>query len=383
MVFKKNQSYLSFIKQVKEEILSSRYEASKLVNKELLILYFKVGMLIHNRTKQEAWGNKVLESISTDLQKKLPGLRGFSTTNLKYMKLFYETYSFLEIRQSSTDELKNTKKKLIRQSSTDELEPNKIKPFKDIPPDFVTYFFSVSFTHHTKIISSVKNWKELLFYIEKCATNNWTVATLTHNLEANLYKKNGNSLNNFKKQLPASIHEKAILAFKDEYLLDFINIQDPNEIDEHVIEKKITHNIKKFLMELGAEFAYMGNQYRIIVGGEEFFIDLLFYHRRLKCLVAFELKSGKFKPEYAGKMNFYLSALNKQIKLPEENPSIGIILCKEKNSTIIEYSLADINKPVGVATYKLTTKLPQNLKKYLPNPDVLVNIVNEPYFSYE
>jgi len=380
MAFKK-ASYTALIRKVKEEILSSRYVAAKLVNKESLVLYFKVGKLIHLRIEKELWGTKVIETISRDLQKNLQGLSGFSTTNLKYMKQFYETYSFLEISQSPTDQI-NLSKKLISQSSTDQIKPSKIGASRKISPDFIRYFFSISFTHHYKIISKTKSWEEMSFYLEQSSKNSWTVETLTHNLESELFKKKGKNSNNFKTRLPKELQEKAIQAFRDEYLLDFINIQNPNEINERVVEHEIINNLKQFLLTLGKEFAFMGNQFRLLVEEDEAFVDLLFFHRSLRCLIAIDLKAGKFKPEYAGKMNFYLNALNKQVKLSDENPSIGIILCKEKNNTIVEYSLADINKPIGVSTYKLTSKLPQKLKKYLPKPDDLMNIINEPTQKY-
>ena len=386
----KKPSYIKLIKQLKEEILSSRYTAAKLVNKELLILYFKIGKLLASKTENSGYGAKIIENISNDLQANLPGLRGFSVTNLKYMKQFYENYSSLEISQSVTDLFKISSKKQISQSLTDQSFPVNLgatkhalnKQTQIFSPNFIINFFSISFTHHYKIITSATSWEEQVFYITNAAINFWSVRTLEHQLESNLYKSRGKMPNNFKQLLPKQIQEKAIQAFRDEYLLDFINIQDPNEIDERVIEQGIVNNIKQFLLSLGKEFAFMGNQYRLTVGGEEFFIDLLFYHRGLRCLIAFELKSGKFKPEYGGKMSFYLNVLNKQIKLPEENPSIGIILCKQKNNTIVEYSFADAKKPIGVGTYKLTAKIPQKLKKYLPSTEDLINIVNEPLAEY-
>jgi predicted nuclease of restriction endonuclease-like (RecB) superfamily len=386
----KKNNYIKLIKTLKEEILSSRYNAAKLVNRELLFLYFKVGKIISETTEQKGYGAKVIDSISKDLQANLPGLRGFSSTNLKYMKLFYEKYSNFQIRQSLTDEFKNSSKKAIRQSLTDEsfsliirdTEASSPKKTSALTATFFEKFTSISFTHHCKIISAAKSWDEQLFYIIQSAINNWSVRALEYHLETNYYKKKGKLQNNFKNHLPKQIQEKAIQAFKDEYLLDFINIQDPNEIDERVVEQSIVNNIKQFLLSLGREFAFMGNQFKITVDGEEFFIDLLFYHRTLKALVAFELKSGKFKPEYEGKMSFYLQALNKEIKLDDENPSIGIILCKEKNKTIVEYSISNSKSPIGISTYKITNKLPAKFKKHLPEAQQLVSIVNEPQQIY-
>lgn len=386
----KNNNYIKLIKTLKEEILLSRYNAAKLVNRELLFLYFKVGKLISEKILDEGYGAKVIDNISKDLQANLPGLRGFSSTNLKYMKLFYDSYSNFQIRQSLTDEFKSSSKKAIRQSLTDEsfslLSGNSKALTSKKTPALTSVFFenftSISFTNHCKIISSTHTLDEKIFYINQSAINHWSVRTLEFHLETNYYKKKGKQQNNFKNHLPKQIQEKAIQAFKDEYLLDFINIQDPHEIDERVVEQSIVNNIKQFLLSLGREFAFMGNQFKLTVDGEEFFIDLLFYHRALKALVAFELKSGKFKPEYEGKMSFYLQALNKEVKLEDENPSIGIILCKEKNKTIVEYSISNSKSPIGVSTYKITNKLPLKLKKYLPEVQQLINIVNEPQAVY-
>jgi predicted nuclease of restriction endonuclease-like (RecB) superfamily len=378
----KKSIYISFIKQVKEEILSSRYTAAKLVNKELLLLYFKVGKLISERIEKEKWGSKVIETISTDLQKNLQGLRGFSATNLKYMKRFYEMYSFLPISQLPTDQFKKGQKNAISQLTTDQFKHSVGGHSVKIDSNFLTSFFLISFSHHYKIISQTSSWEELSYYVIQTAENRWTVSALEYCLETKWFKKKGKMINNFKRSLPAVLHEKAVLAFKDEYLLDFINIQDPNEIDERVIENAIVNNIKQFLLTLGKEFAFMGNQYRLLVEDEELFVDLLFYHRALRCLVAIDLKAGKFKAEYAGKMNLYLSALNKSVKLTDENPSIGIILCKEKNNTIVEYSFTDINKPIGVGTYKHSTKLPNKMKKYLPKPEDFISVLNEPNIFY-
>ncbi len=385
-----NAFYIKFINELKQEILTSRLHAAKLVNKELLLLYYKVGKRISIKINEEGWGAKVIANISLDLQKKLPGLRGFSSTNLKYMKQFYEMYSFLDHNPTSGAPLKNSKKQQIGQSVTDQFVTSVyglsaetfLKKFNVSLEDFLATFFRVSFTHHCKIISATQKFDELLFYIKNAAEQAWSVATLDYHLESKSFKKQGKLASNFKSSIPKKIRDNAIQAFRDEYLLDFINIQNPNEIDERVIEHSIVTNIKNFLLSLGREYTFMGNQYRIVVDNEEFFIDLLFFHRGLRCLIAFDLKSGKFKPEYTGKMSFYLNALNAQIKLPNENPSIGIILCKEKNNTVVEYSFADTTKPIGVATYTFTKKIPQKMKKYLPPTDKLINIVSEATVEY-
>ena len=326
----------------------------------MLSLYFSVGKLISEKTKQEKWGTNVLERLSQDLQNELPGLKGFGATNLKNMKIFYDSWSshdILKITYSSDNQIL-----LIRQSLTDELEK---------------MFLQVSFTHHTTILSKTKTLEERIFYIQKIAQNFWTVDSLKHHIKANWFQKEGNLPNNFTQTLTDNdLRAKALQSFKDEYLLDFINIEDPDEADEKMIENEIVRNIKKFLLSLGADFAFLGNQFRLLVDEDEYFIDLLFFNRKLQCLVAFELKRGKFKPEYLGKMNFYLSALDEYIKQPHENPSIGIILCKEKNNKTVEFSFRDFSKAMGIATFKTANELPEQFKNALPDAETLKKLMD-------
>lgn len=380
-------AYIKFINQLKQEILSSRYNAAKLVNKELLILYFNVGKLLNEKTEQDGWGAKVLNTISVDLQNTLPGLRGFSLSNLKNMKQFYETYSQFVISQSVTGQLQNSSKKQISQSVTGQFVSMITRVSKDSilknNPHFINSFLGISFTHHVVILNKTKTIEEKLFYIQKASENQWTISILEYQIESNYYKKQKKlSSHNFKTTISKSLHETAITAFKDEYLLDFINIQDPDNPNEREIEDSIIKNLRQFILSLGKEFAFMGNQYRIVHAEVEYFIDLLFFHRGLKCLVAVDIKRGKFLPEYTGKMNFYLGILNKYLKLKDENPSIGIILCKEKTDSTVEYSLADMDKPIGVSKYHLTNELPKKLKKYLPSADELISALNESVGEY-
>src|SRR5690606_23548371 len=245
-----------------------------------------------------------------------------------------------------------------------------------LPESFSKYFFSVSFTHHYVIVSKANSFEEACFYLEKVALEFWNYRQLEKQLGANLYAQQGKLPHNFNTTLPENYREKAINTFKDEYLLDFINIEDPDFDDERLLESEIVHNIKKFILSIGNDFAFMGNQYRLIVEEQEYFIDLLFFNRKLQCLVAFELKTGKFKPEYLGKMNFYLSVLDDTIRQAHENPSIGIVLCKEKNNKIVEYSFRDFNKAMGVATYKTSNELPEKYKNSLPDADSLKRLLD-------
>ena len=238
------------------------------------------------------------------------------------------------------------------------------------------HFLSIGFTHHYEILVKAKTPKERLFYIENCATAFWSVDKLKYNLKSCLFQKQGSMPNNFEKTIEnRNIQKQAMQSFKDEYLLDFINIEDPDELDERLLENEIVLHIKKFIMALGSDFSFLGNQYRLEVDEKEYYIDLLFYNRRIQCLVAIELKRGEFKPEYAGKLNFYLSALDEYIKLPHENPSIGIILCKSQSKKIVEFSFRDTSKPMGVATYQLATQLPEQYRNILPDAETLKKLL--------
>lgn len=238
------------------------------------------------------------------------------------------------------------------------------------------HFFSVSFTHHYSIASKCKSKNEALFYIEKVALEFWNYRHLEQQIAIKLFFQQGMLPNNFSNTLPSFHYEKAIKTFKDEYLLDFINIQEEADYDERVLEKQIVNNIKKFILSIGYDFAFIGNQFRLIVDEDESFVDLLFFNRKLQCLVTFELKTGKFKPEYLGKMNFYLSALDDLVKQPHENPSIGIILCKEKSNKTVEYSFRDFNKAMGVATYKTSKELPDQFKEIIPDAKTLKKLLD-------
>lgn len=314
------------IAELKNAILKSRYQAARLVNRELILLYFDIGRKIGITANKEAWGSKVLDQISDALQNELPGLRGFSASNLKKMRVFAEFWNeYLKIGSTAPNQLENSWE--VISSAV----PNQL------PENFSNIFFSVGFTHHYSIASKCNDFKEAFFYLSKVAAKFWDYRRLEKQIAARLYFLQGTLPNNFKHAIPQSdMRSKALQSFKDEYLLDFVNIEDPDFLDERLLENEIDRNIKKLILSIGSDFAFMGNQYRLIVEEQEYFIDLPFFNRKLQCLVAFELKTGKFKPEYLGKMTFYPSALDDIIRQPHENPSIGIILCKEKKNKIVE-----------------------------------------------
>lgn len=389
-----DNNYLLAVKQIKTAILKSRYEAAALANKELLKLYFSIGQYVSFHSRNKNWGKGAIDSISSLLQQELHGLRGFSATNIKNMRLFYEGWEFMQPflidekeplfqfseeelnRQLPSAELKNQNRQLatgdlnnsfvIRQLPTDELQS-----------EFSTMFLKIGFTHHITIINNTEGIEERVFYIQKTATEFWNNTTLKHHLKSDLYQRQGKLAYNFQSTLSENaFRQKALMAFKDEMLLDFINIEDADEEpNERILENAIVQNIKKFIMALGTEFSFIGNQHRLLIEDEEYFIDLLFFNRKIQSLVAIELKKGKFKAEYVGKMNLYLSALDEMVKQPHENPSIGIILCKEKNNKIVEFAFRDTSKPMGVVTYKTYNDLPEAYKNILPDTETLKSLL--------
>ena len=364
-----NQNYREAVKSIKEAILRSQYRAAASVNKEQLSLYYGIGRYVSENSRIGFWGKGAIEQISSLLQKELPGLRGFSTSNIKNMRVFYEEWEPVLNRQPLAGDLVLDEKLLlsvIRQPLADEFN------WSD--------FLSIGFSHHTEIISKAKTLEARLFYIHECATRYWSKYTLRDYLKADLYSHRGTLPNNFAQTLPDTKQAlKAVCSFKDEYLLDFINVEELDEqeedLDEKIVEKAIVANVKKFIMTFGQDFSFIGNQYRMEVAGEEMFIDLLFFNRELNSLVAVELKSGKFRTSYLGQLNTYLSALDTYIRKPHENPSIGIILCREMNQTFVEFAVRDYNKPMGVATYRASKDMPERLRNALPDIEELKKLL--------
>ena len=364
-----NQNYREAVKSIKEAILRSQYRAAASVNKEQLSLYYGIGRYVSENSRTGFWGKGAIEQISSLLQKELPGLRGFSTSNIKNMRVFYEEWEPVLNRQPLAGDLVLDEKLLlsvIRQPLADEFN------WSD--------FLSIGFSHHTEIISKAKTLEARLFYIHECATRYWSKYTLRDYLKTDLYSHRGTFPNNFAQALPDTKQAlKAVCSFKDEYLLDFINVEELNEqeedLDEKIVEKAIVANVKKFIMTFGQDFSFIGNQYRMEVAGEEMFIDLLFFNRELNSLVAVELKSGKFRTSYLGQLNTYLSALDTYIRKPHENPSIGIILCREMNQTFVEFAVRDYNKPMGVATYRASKDMPERLRNALPDIEDLKKLL--------
>ena len=389
-----DNNYVLAVKQIKTAILKSRYEAAALANKELLKLYFSIGQYVSFHSRNKNWGKGAIDSISSLLQQELHGLRGFSATNIRNMRIFYEEWECMQPylidkkeplfqfseeelnRQLPSTELKNQNRQLPTEDLNDSFLIQQL-PTAELENEWIELFLKVPFTQHRLIIRGAEVTEERVFYIQKVATEFWSFETLKHHLKSDLYQRQGKLAHNFQSTLSENaFRQKALMAFKDEMLLDFINIEDADEEpNERVLENAIVQNIKKFIMALGTEFSFIGNQHRLLIEDEEYFIDLLFFNRKIQSLVAIELKKGKFKAEYVGKMNLYLSALDEMVKQPHENPSIGIILCKEKNNKIVEFAFRDTSKPMGVVTYKTYNDLPEAYKNILPDTETLKSLL--------
>ncbi|MBK7635195.1 MAG: DUF1016 family protein [Saprospiraceae bacterium] len=334
--------YRIFFEDIKEQIRKSQYEAFKLVNKELIDLYWTIGKIIVEKQEKQGWGKSIVEVLSEDLQKEFPGVQGYSISNLWRMRSFYIEY------QADT----------------------KLAPLVR----------EIGWSHNIVIFEKCKDALEREYYIKMTKQFGWTKAVLIHQIENKNYEMFLMNQTNFDKTIAADYRDQAKLAIKDEYSFDFLEMSE--DYRERELELGLLKNIRKFLMEMGSDFAFMGNQYRMIVEGDEFFIDLLLYHRRLRSMIAIDLKVVKFKPGFIGQMQFYLTALDEQIKEDHENPSIGIIICKEKNRTIVEYALKDVNKPIGVATYTIKDSLPESMKNYLPSAEEIAERL-ESFFDDE
>ncbi|MDF2964742.1 MAG: hypothetical protein K0Q51_130 [Rickettsiaceae bacterium] len=331
------EGYKDFLEDLKTRIRTSQLKAARAVNIELVHLYWHIGSEILNRQRNQGWGSKVINKLSHDLSNLFPGIKGYSVTNLKYMKLVAENFTKEEISQQAADQL--------------------------------PWFHLVTILVHTKTV------EERNFYIHKALEHGWSRGILLMQMESNLYRRQGKAITNFKDKLPPLQSDLAIEALKDPYSFDFLQLGE--DAHEKEIEKELTYHIQKFLLELGAGFAFVGRQYHLKVGTEDFYCDLLFYHLKLRSYVVIELKAKKFTPGDAGQLNFYLSVIDDQLRHETDNPSIGIILCKQKDKIIAEYALKDINKPIGISEYRLLEELPDNLKSSLPTIEELEAELNK------
>ena len=326
-----DQEYNKLFLELKTRVTASRYRAAVKVNNELINLYHHIGNIILQSQEKAGWGAKIIDQLSRDLRKEFPEMKGFSTRNLKYMRKFAKAYPDIEFVQQVAAQL----------------------------PWF----------HIAAIMDRVKEKDAQIFYMKHAIEHGWSRNTMVIQIEKQLHIRQSNAVTNFKEKLASPQSDLAHYTLKDPYIFDFLDIGE--EAHEREVEKALVHHMEKFILELGAGFAFVGRQHHLEVAGKDFYIDLLFYHLKLRCFVVIELKDKEFKPEYAGKMNFYLSAVDDLVKHETDAPSIGLILCKTKNNVLAEYTLRDMTKPIGLAEYRLEDSLPDDIKTSLPTIEEL------------
>lgn len=320
-------SYDDFFRSLKERIRSTQVKAALAVNRELVLLYWQIGQEILQRQQEEGWGAKVIERLAVDLRLEFPDITGFSRTNLLYMRAFAEAYP---------------EEQFVHQLGG-----------------------QIPWKHNCTLIDKVKDPKQRIWYIQKTIENGWSRKVLIHQIEGDLYSRQGGALTNFQDVLPSPQSDLAQSLLKSEYNLEFLDLRE--KVLERDLERALVEHMQKFLLELGVGFAFVGSQHRLEVDGDEFFVDLLFYHLALSCFVAIELKTTDFKPEYSGQINFYVNVIDDKLRRPTDNPTIGIVLCRFKKKSIVEYALRGMSQPIGVSTYRTTSVLPDEFKTSLPS----------------
>ena len=325
------KSYTEFLKNIKERVRAAQFRAALSANSELVLLYWRIGGDILDRQAAEKWGAKVIDRLAADLRLEFPEMKGFSARNMKYMRALAEAYPDTQFVQQAVAQ--------------------------------------IPWGHNVRILDYVKDPGDREWYIRKTIEHGWSRPVLVHQMESGLHRRQGKSVSNFDRTLPPEQSDLAKQVLKDPYVFDFLNLGE--EAEERDFERGLTEHIRRFLLELGVGFAFVGSQYHLEVGDRDFYLDLLFYHLRLRCFVIIDLKMREFQPEYAGKMNFYLSAVDDLLRHKDDQPSIGIILCKVKNKVVVEYALRDTRKPIGVSGYKLTEALPKKLQGKLPTIEEL------------
>lgn len=328
------KEYIEMLAALKKQIQETQIKATLAANKELIKLYWHIGKTLTEKQKNSRWGSSIIECLANDLQKEFPGVGGFSRANIFRMQAFYLAYE--KVAQA-------------------------VRQLEDLP------IFNIPWGHNIRLLQKLKSNDERLWYAQKTIECGWSRTILEMQIEASLHKRHGKAITNFKKVLPSPDSDLAQQSLKDPYIFDFLTLH--NDYVEHDVEKGLIDNVQKLLLELGKGFSFVGRQYHLQVGAQDFYIDLLFYHFRLRCFVVVELKAGEFNPKDAGQLNFYLSAVDSTLKSQEDKPTIGLLLCKSKDNVVAEYALRDINKPIGIAGYETTLikNLPKNLKSSLPS----------------
>ncbi|MBQ6496048.1 MAG: DUF1016 family protein [Firmicutes bacterium] len=374
--------YEEAVDAIKTAILQSQLDAVKTVNEKQLKLYYGIGKYLSFNSRNGFWGKGAIDAISQRLEKELPGLRGFSARNLRNMRTFYEEWAFLDYDGNYSTLARNALADAVASNSDDptaQIWQTHLPNSEDFP---LEDFLHISFSHHILILSKAKERDERLFYIRQSVSEQLSHSALKKSIAADEYHHQGNLPNNFAGTMSTGRQAiKAISTFKDEYLLDYINVEelearDAADVDERVLENAIIHNVKNFILTFGKDFAFIRNQYHLDAFGEDQYIDLLFFNRALNCLVAVELKTGKFKTSYLGQLQGYLSVLDGFERKPHENPAVGLILCKDINKSFVNYVIQDYTKPMGVATYKTSKDMSEELRNALPDIEDLQKLLD-------
>jgi len=375
MLKENNEQYFRWISDLKQKIQQSQIKAAIQVNSALIEMYWDLGREISERSFENTYGSGFLKQLSNDLLNEFPEIKGFSLSNIKYVKSFYLFYNQnITKSQQLVGEFKlddNSNLQQVAGEFKNEKNPNR----QQLVGEFPQKLFLIPWGHHIQIFTKCKNVTEALFYINKTIENGWSRAVLLNMISGNLYQSQGKAITNFSKTLPDYDSELVKQTFKDPYIFDFLNITE--NFKERELENALIDNIQKFLIELGNGFAFVGKQVEMKVGNQSFFLDLLFYHIKLKRYVVIELKSGEFEPEHAGKLNFYVTSVDKQLRDENDNATVGLIICKTKDDIIAEYSLTDLHKPLGISSYELRKILPDNFKSSLPSIEEIENELNK------
>lgn len=381
----RKENYAIAVKTIKTAILQGQYAAAKGTNRIQLATYFAIGKYISLNSRHGFWGKGAIETISEQLRKELPGLRGYSPSNMKNMRLFYEKWSVLDSKSpiaiGESSEQNSTIAIGELQSEDYQIDIYRSLSVDNVVDFPIEVFFSVPFTHHIRILEKTQTQEERYYYMHRCVMENLSVDGLVKIIKQDDFLHKSILPNNFVNTIsdPATAR-KAVMMFKDEYFLDFINTEEIGErdfadIDEKVVEKEIIHNVKNFIMTFGRDFAFIGNQYHLEVYGHDHFPDLLFFNRELNAMVVVDLKKGEFKPSYLGQLAAYLRILDDKVRKPHENQTIGLILCKSADKEYVEYIIQDYNKPMGVATYTTENDMPEKLRNALPPVEELKKLL--------
>ena len=364
-------NYPALLEEIKDRIRRAQIKATMSANAEMLHMYWDVGRIIDEQRSVEGWGTKVIQRLARDIRNDLPEIKGFSERNLKRMRAFYNEYKRLLIGPLAVAQLPGDAASPIGPLAVAQLAPETAGTTDAI---LLEYVFRLPWTHNA-VLLGVKNISVRLWYMAQTLEHGWSKDWLIEQVKHNVYERHGKSVTNFVTHLPAPQSALAQESLKDPYIFDFMTLAEP--FHERELETGLVAHVEKFLLELGAGFAFMGRQYHVAVGDQDFYIDLLFYHAKLRCYVVIELKKGKFKPEYAGKVNFYCSVVDDTLRHEQDNPTIGLILCQTHDRVVAEYTLRNVNTPIGVSEYELTRALPDSLKSSLPTVEEIEDRLEE------